>query len=75
MDRKYSRKLFDKLLVKFIPDLSMNLLSCHGFMRNINSTVIYKFTSRMLEYYLSKGFVVLECNSNNLKIISNEEKK
>ena len=29
----------------------------------------------MLEYYLSKGFVVLECNSKNLKIIANEEKK
>ena len=29
----------------------------------------------MLEYYFSKGFVVLECNSNNLKIIANEERK
>ena len=29
----------------------------------------------MLEYYLSKGFVVLEFNSNNLKIIANEEKQ
>ena len=29
----------------------------------------------MLAYYFSKGFVVLECNSNNLKIIANEEKQ
>ena len=29
----------------------------------------------MLEYYFSKGFVVLECNSNNIKIIDNEEKQ
>ena len=29
----------------------------------------------MLEYYFSKGFVVLELNSNNLKIIANEEKQ
>ena len=29
----------------------------------------------MLEYYLSKGFVVLECYSNNLNIIANEEKQ
>ena len=28
----------------------------------------------MLEYYFSKSFVVLECNSNKLKRISNEEK-
>ena len=29
----------------------------------------------MLEYYFSKGFVVLERNSDNLKMIANEEKK
>ena len=29
----------------------------------------------MLEYYLSKGFVVLECNSNILNIIANEAKQ
>ena len=29
----------------------------------------------MLEYYFSKGFVVLECNSNHLNIISDEEKQ
>ena len=29
----------------------------------------------MLEYYFSKGFVVLERNSNNLKITDNEAKQ
>ena len=29
----------------------------------------------MLEYYLSKGFDVLECNSNDLKIIDDESKQ
>ena len=29
----------------------------------------------MLEYYLSKVFVVLECNSNNLNIIANKVKQ
>ena len=29
----------------------------------------------MLEYYLSKGFVIFECNSKNLNITDNEEKK
>ena len=47
MDRKYSGKLFDKLLGKVIPDLLMKLLSCHGFMKNINPTEILKFPSRM----------------------------
>ena len=29
----------------------------------------------MLEYYLSKGSVVLECNSNHLNLIANEAKQ
>ena len=40
MDRNYFRKLFDKLLGKVIPALLMNLLSCRGFMKNKNPTVI-----------------------------------
>ena len=56
MDRNYFGKLFDKLLDIYIPDLLMNLFLCHGFMKNINSTVILKCLSRMLEYYFSKGF-------------------
>ena len=40
MDRNYVGKLCDKLLGKVIPDLLMNLVSCHGFMKNINLTVI-----------------------------------
>ena len=75
MDRDYFRKLFDKLLGKVIPDLLMNLLSCNAFTKNINYTVIYKCPSRMLEYYFPKGFVVLEQNPNDLKIISNEAKQ
>ena len=75
MDINYLGKLFNKLLGKVIPYLLMNLLSCSVFMKNINSTVIRTIPSQMLEYYLSKGFVVLECNSKNLKITSNEEKQ
>ena len=75
MDRNHFGKLFKKLLVIFIPYLLMNLLSCHGLTKNINYTVIYKCPSRMLEYYFPKGFVVLEQNPNDLKIIANEAKK
>ena len=65
MDRNYLEKLFDKLLGIVIPDLLINLFLFHGFMKNINSTVIKKHPTRMLEYYFSKGFVVLERNYNN----------
>ena len=40
MDRNYVGKVFEELLGKFIPDLLINLLSYHGFRKNINSTVI-----------------------------------
>ena len=50
-----------------IPDLLMNLMSCHGFLKKIDSVVILKCPKRMLEYYLSKGFTLFECNNNNLE--------
>ena len=53
----------------------MNLLLCHGFTKNMNSTLILLCPSRLLEYYLSKGFLILEQNPNNLSIIANNEKQ
>ena len=40
---KHGDKLFDRILGIGIPDLLMNLMSCNGFLRNINSVVILKF--------------------------------
>ena len=53
----------------------MKLLSCHGFLRNINYFVILKFLKRMLEYYFSKVSGILECNTNNLEKLPNEVKQ
>ena len=50
-----------------IPDLLMNLMPCRVFLKNKHSAVILKFPKSMLEYYLSKGFNILECNGNNLE--------
>ena len=75
MDRKYLGKRFNELLVIGIPDLLMKSLYFHGFMKNMNSTAILICPSRMLGYYFYKGFVMLERNSNNLKIIDNEAKQ
>ena len=49
----------------------INLLLCRGFSKNINSIVVLKFPKRMLEYYFSKLFVILECNTNNLEKLPN----
>ena len=50
----------------------MNLMSCHGFLKDINYVVILKCPKRMLEYYFLKGFSVLERNDNNLAKLLNE---
>ena len=46
---KYGDKSFDRILGIGIPDLLMNLISCYGFLRNVNYVVIFKYPKRMLE--------------------------
>ena len=75
MDGKYLVKYFNKFLGIGIPYLLMNLLFCRGFSKNTKSIVVLKFPKRMLEYYFSKEFGILERNSNNLKKIPNLEKQ
>ena len=40
-----------------IPDLLLNMLSCHGCIKNNDSVVILKYPNRMSEYYYIKEFV------------------
>ena len=44
---KHGNKSFDEILGIGIPYLLMNLMSCPGFWKNINSVVILKFPKRM----------------------------
>ena len=53
----------------------MNLMSCHGFLKNTNSVVILRCPRSMLEYYFSKGFTIFECNTINLEKFPNEVKQ
>ena len=46
---KRGNKSFDRILGIGIQDLFINLMSCYGFLKNINSVVIFKFPKRMLE--------------------------
>ena len=57
-----------------IPDLLLNLLSCHVFLNNNESVVILKFPNRMSEYYFNKGFVIFECDEEHLKKLPSEVK-
>ena len=42
-----------------IPDLILNLLSCHGFLKNNDYVIILKCPNGMSEYYFNKGFIEL----------------
>ena len=56
---KHEDKSFENIFGIGIPYLLMTLMSCHGFLKNINNVVILKCPKRMLEYYFSKGFTIL----------------
>ena len=47
----HENKSYDKIFGIAIPYLFMNLISCHGFLKNKNSVFIKKFPKRMLEYH------------------------
>ena len=43
----------------------MNIISCHGFVNNTKSAVIFSCCSKSVDYYLPKGFVIIEKNSSD----------
>ena len=45
----HEEKRYDKILGIGIPDLLMNLMSCHVFLKNRDSFVILKCPKRMIE--------------------------
>ena len=49
---------YDNVLGIGIPDLLLNLLSCHGFSKNTEYVVMLKCPHRMSEYYFNKGLVI-----------------
>ena len=71
---KNEEKRFDKILGTGIPDLLMNLMSCHGFLNNKDPFVILKCPKRMLEYYFSKWLTYFDCTINNLEELTSEVK-
>ena len=62
---KHNDTDYDNALGIGIPDPLLNLLSCHGFLKNNESVIILKFPNRMSEYYFNKGFVIFECDEEH----------
>ena len=67
----FKETVFNLLLGIGIPELLLNLVSCHGFMTKSNSTVTLNFRSRLINNYLSKGFFIIEQGSKQLNLIPN----
>ena len=67
MSSKHDGMDYNNLFGIGIPDILLNMLSCHGFLKNDDSIVILKCPNRMSEYYFNKGFVELTCDEDHLK--------
>ena len=67
----FEQKSFNILLGIGIPELLMNLVYFHGFMKRRNSTVILNCQSHLMNNYLSKRFYIIEKNSNQLSMLPN----
>ena len=46
-----------------IPELLLNLVYFHGFMKEPNSTVILNYRTRLINNHLSKEFSIIEHNT------------
>ena len=57
---------YDNLFCIGIPDILLNMLSCHGFLNNNESIVVLKCPNRMSEYYFNIGFIQLTCDEDHL---------
>ena len=63
--KKHNDTDYDVISRIGIPDVLLNLLSCHGFLKNIEYVVILKCPNRVSEYYFNKGFVIFECDEDH----------
>ena len=73
-DKIFQEVSYNKLLGIGITELIMNLLSYHVLMKKPTLTVVLICRSRLVDYYLEKGFVINEHNSNQLSSVPNDAK-
>ena len=71
---KHTDKYYDNVLGFGITDILLIFLSCQGFSKNNESVVILKFTHRMYEYYFNKGFIIFDCDEEDLKRLPSQVK-
>ena len=60
LHRGFGDTLCDDLSGTGIPEILFNIVSCYGFIQDNNSTLILRCRSKLVSYYLSKGFLIIE---------------
>ena len=65
-DNKSEKTKFNNFSGLGIPDIFMNIMSCHEFSKSSISTVILKCCSALAPYHLSKGFVIFEAEEGGI---------
>ena len=73
-DKIFELANYNILLDIGIPEVLMNLVSCHGLMKKPNSTVILNCQYRLVNYYLSEGFIIIRHSSKQLGSVLNDVK-
>ena len=71
---EFKDKKFNIILGIGIPELLLNLVSCHGFIKKLNSNVILNFQTCLINKYLSKGLSIIEQNTKQLSLLPNDVK-
>ena len=49
-----------------MPDIFINIISCHGFSKSSISKIIFTYCSTLVTNYLYKGFIVVETEEGGL---------
>ena len=74
INQTFKDKSFNILLGIAIPELLLGLVSCHGFMKKEDSTVILNCRTHLINNYSSKGLSIIEQNRNHLSFLPNAVK-
>ena len=59
-DNNFGITKFNDLSGMVIPEMFMNVMSCHGFSKSPISTIILSCSSALVPYHLNNGFVIVE---------------
>ena len=68
-NKGFKNKKYNDISGIGIPELLINIISCNVFVNDTKSDVILSCHRKLVDYYISKGFVILEKNSIALSIV------